>query len=171
MYDAFLSFPRPLTQSKHSPAQLQSYQNIDHLNNRKQSYQPYKSNMSLRGMKQAITFPAFFLTRESVSSFELGAWSLELHLPPHSLLAESEQRGGWPPKPVTVTRDTRPVSLSLSLIDTWINIVVGFILVLLVTLSVPIIHSINMINAGQTVTGSTASLGVFGACYTQAQNL
>jgi hypothetical protein len=49
--------------------------------------------------------------------------------------------------------------------------VVGFILVLLVTLSVPIIHSINMIHASQTVTGSSSSLGVFGACYTQAQNL
>jgi len=47
---------------------------------------------------------------------------------------------------------------------------VGFILVLLVTLSVPIIHSINMIHASQTVTGSSSSLGVFGACYTQAQN-
>ncbi|GFZ49934.1 hypothetical protein JCM24511_07337 [Saitozyma sp. JCM 24511] len=63
-----------------------------------------------RGMKQAITFPAFFLT------------------------------------------------------------LVGFMLVLLVTLSVPIIHSINMLHASQTVTGSSASVGVFGACYTQAQN-
>ncbi|GFZ48411.1 hypothetical protein JCM24511_06159 [Saitozyma sp. JCM 24511] len=47
---------------------------------------------------------------------------------------------------------------------------VGFMLLLLVTLSVPIIHSINMVHMSQTVTGSKASVGVFGACYTQAIN-
>jgi hypothetical protein len=41
----------------------------------------------------------------------------------------------------------------------------------LVTLSVPIIHSVDMLHMGQTITGSKASVGVFGACYTQAENL
>ena len=54
---------------------------------------------------------------------------------------------------------------------THLGIVVGFVLFLLVTLSVPIIHSINMLHMAQTITGSKASVGVFGACYTQAENL